>query len=670
MNNAPTLPTITDEDIAWVSNLMRLTELDEPRLDFLRSILPIDVTACPGSGKTTLVVAKLAMLSRKWSHSTSGICVLSHTNVARQEIQDKLGATSVGAAVLAYPHFIDTIHTFANRFLAMPYLHSNGKRSVIVDDNVANNFRKRSVSIRDFRALQSFLSHKHASIEDITFAAPDLKVMLGESHFPASSSSKSFQVAQAMLANSVDAGIFKFEEMFVWALAYLEQHPSIAAALSHRFPVVMVDEMQDTSDKQLAVLKSVFGQPNNQAIIQRIGDPNQGIFQSSTEENNPDRYPISGRTLEIPSSRRFGQTIAELANPFAEREITGGLQGTGPSVLPDVVNNACSPLIIVFPDNDTSTVIPTYGTYLMDHFPDEILSNVQITALGAVHRKPAPQVAPGHRQFPKSVTNYWPAYEAEATSSVHPRCFIDYVRTAQETANGRGNLHDAVEIVATGLIRAAKMTMVDPLNKTRARSHRLVKRLLSENPELATMYDEFVYRCLVVRQEITSDWWADQLEKLNRFISALACFNVLSDQSEEFIQWAAPSEEYAARAKDQMNASNICTVKQDSRAIDIQLNSIHGAKGQTHFSTLVLSTFYRSHSSSALMGWLCGERMNKGDASDELTMRLRQSFVALTRPTHVIAVAVRYSALGNSEKKRGEQISQLQHHGWRVITPS
>ena len=91
---------VTDDDIDWVCQLMKLDPLDAPRRNFLKSLTTTDVSACPGSGKTTLVVAKLAILARKWKSNTRGICVLSHTNVAREEIEHRLGSTDVGQRLL------------------------------------------------------------------------------------------------------------------------------------------------------------------------------------------------------------------------------------------------------------------------------------------------------------------------------------------------------------------------------------------------------------------------------------------------------------------------------------------------------------------------------------------------------------------------------------------
>ena len=87
---------ITDEDIEWVKTIMPDIQLDECRIRILKNMESVDIHACPGSGKTTILVAKLAILSRRWKWSNRGICVLSHTNVAREEIEERLGSLSVG----------------------------------------------------------------------------------------------------------------------------------------------------------------------------------------------------------------------------------------------------------------------------------------------------------------------------------------------------------------------------------------------------------------------------------------------------------------------------------------------------------------------------------------------------------------------------------------------
>lgn len=85
---------------------------DGERKEALKNLSTVDIQACPGSGKTTLLVAKLAILAKYWTNNKQGICILSHTNAARKEIEDKLGNTDLGKKLLSHPHFIGTIHGF------------------------------------------------------------------------------------------------------------------------------------------------------------------------------------------------------------------------------------------------------------------------------------------------------------------------------------------------------------------------------------------------------------------------------------------------------------------------------------------------------------------------------------------------------------------------------
>jgi superfamily I DNA/RNA helicase len=58
--------------------------------EFLFKITSCDIQAAPGNGKTTLLVAKLALLAQTWEWRARGVCVISHTNAAREEVQAKL----------------------------------------------------------------------------------------------------------------------------------------------------------------------------------------------------------------------------------------------------------------------------------------------------------------------------------------------------------------------------------------------------------------------------------------------------------------------------------------------------------------------------------------------------------------------------------------------------
>lgn len=126
---------ITDEDVTWVESIMGF-RFDGNRSDIIKNLESIDIQAFPGSGKTTILIAKLAILAKKWSYTNAGICVLSHTNVAREEIEERLGNTDIGKKLLMYPHFIGTLHSFFDTFVALPWLRSNGISMNLIDSNI------------------------------------------------------------------------------------------------------------------------------------------------------------------------------------------------------------------------------------------------------------------------------------------------------------------------------------------------------------------------------------------------------------------------------------------------------------------------------------------------------------------------------------------------------
>ena len=74
-----------------------------------------DFHACPGSGKTTTLLAKIVILANRMPFADGrGICVLTHTNVAIDEIKARLGEKA--NVLFTYPNFFGTFQTFVHKF--------------------------------------------------------------------------------------------------------------------------------------------------------------------------------------------------------------------------------------------------------------------------------------------------------------------------------------------------------------------------------------------------------------------------------------------------------------------------------------------------------------------------------------------------------------------------
>ena len=92
----------------------------------------------------------------------------------------------------------------------------------------------------------------------------------------------------------------------------------------------------------------------------------------------------------------------------------------------------------------------------------------------------------------------------------------------------------------------------------------------------------------------------------------------------------------------------------------VRVGSIHAAKGETHTATLVLETFYHAHHLKKLKPWLLGDRRGGAGESAALQSRIKLHYVAMTRPSRLLCVALRADSLNDKD------IKNLRDRGWRI----
>lgn len=127
---------ISDDDINKAEKIFLKNEqsFDEERRNFIKYIdKSLHLQACPGSGKTTALLAKLYILSEKMPfEKNQGVCVLTHTNVAIDIIKSKLGEKA--NRMFNHPNFFGTIQSFVDKYLAIPaYIKCFGYRPNYID---------------------------------------------------------------------------------------------------------------------------------------------------------------------------------------------------------------------------------------------------------------------------------------------------------------------------------------------------------------------------------------------------------------------------------------------------------------------------------------------------------------------------------------------------------
>lgn len=655
-----TLPTVSDEDVSWVCQLLRLPsdaftgpDGDDPRLEILKSSETLDVEACPGSGKTTLLVAKLAILSRKWTDPRRGLCVLSHTNVARREIEKRLGSSLEGRRLLCYPHFIGTIHGFVNEFLAIPWLRSKAFHIRMIDDNAALRRRWGEIPLE----IRKGLERSHHDLNILKISAPDFSVgdvSWGKGILQRNSST--YQAIQAACKTVSAEGYFCYDEMFVWGNELIGQVPQVRDAIRERFPMLFIDEVQDNSELQSRLLFRLFMDGDDSVIRQRFGDANQAIYQHAgqTEGATTDLFPNPPIRKGIPNSHRFGQEIANLANPLALEP--QGLVGCGPCGETITTDTAGKHAIFLFADQTVGNVLSTYASHLLEVFSDSELRAGTFTAVGSIHR-PEP-----NDKLPRSVRHYWRDYDPELTpAEARPSMLCQYVQAGRRLARESGESHWLVEKVADGILQLVRILSPTVNLSNRRRKHRYVLELLADRPELRAMYLELVTTLAIdERGPAVEDWCARWSAVIIDIATTIGNTSAASEGVQHFLEWPI-SDDGDQRTGTLRQHDNVFRYPPLTPKVQIRVGSIHSVKGETHTATLVLDTYYRKkHHLAALRAWLLGTKSGKGSEGPENLLRLKQHYVAMTRPSHLLCLAMREDAFQESE------LNRLKSMRWRI----
>ena len=659
------IPEVTEEDISWVCSLMGIHSLDEQRRNFLKRRTTVDVSACPGSGKTTLIVAKLAMLARKWPHRYRGICVLSHTNVAREQIEQRLGKSGVGQLLLGYPHFTETIHGFVNRFLTLPYLYSKGFPVEIIDDDIAQRWRWGRLPHNIRSGLEN--NNHQANLLKIT----DKNFNLGSVRWGRGTLGENTPTYQGLVnacQQSADRGYFCHDEMFVWAQAHLEEVPSLADWLQIRFPLIILDEMQDTDNQQSDFLNRIFPRNASQIVIQRVGDPNQKIFKDESSFGDGACFPDSdsNRCLEITSSYRFGNKIAALASPFAVQPVgSNGLQGLAAEVITGAEQTELKHTIFIFPNDNTAGVLDAYGKHVLTTLGSENITQGLITAVGHIHKEDD-EVRPGHGHFPKTVSHYWNGYSSIlAKKDAYPSNFVIYIQAAISLIQEGHSLAPAVGKFAQGILQVARCIGDTNHLKGKPQPHRAIVDALKDKDHELKIYQELLRYLFTERQPISQANWQAFKDKVLAVACALCNGPTDPRRAENFLSWVDnDSLTTVAESSNEGALPNVYRVTEGNQYVDIKLGSIHSVKGQTHIATLVLHTYWQrdGHSTKRMMPWLLGDKINHSNARVQDTERLRHMYVAMTRPSHLLCLAIPKLAFSNQD----QQMSTLRSRGWFV----
>jgi len=251
---------------------------------------PLLVLAGAGSGKTRVIVEKIAQLIGSRRYPAKRIAAITFTNKSAKEMRERVAKRLRGDD--ADEVTICTFHALGLKFLQIEHAAVGLKRGFSIfdaDDSTAQvkdlMYGAKPDDIEDVKNLISRAKNAGLSPEQAMQAARSNREKEAASVY------ERYQLRLTAF-NAVD-----FDDLIRLPVQVLEENPEIALAWRERIGYLLVDECQDTNDAQYRLLRQLAGSAGNFTCV---GDDDQSIY--AWRGANPENLQQMGRdypALEI-----------------------------------------------------------------------------------------------------------------------------------------------------------------------------------------------------------------------------------------------------------------------------------------------------------------------------------------------------------------------------------
>ena len=295
------------------------------------------IAAVPGAGKTHVLSALAARLIAEGRLDTDQeVLVVTLVNSAVDNFSNRISGFVQARGLL--PHLgyrVRTLHGLAHDIVReRPAVVGLETRFSIIDEREAAFIRKEAVNawlnanpyvlddyldpaMEDFKRdwvrrqqlpdmLDSLALAFIRSSKDRRLTPDALRLLLGRQQAPLPLAEMGLTIYSDYQRALTYRGAVDFDDLIRLALDLLEADAEFLERLRYRFPFILEDEAQDSSQLQEQILRLLAGEGGNWV---RVGDPNQAIFETFTtasprylrafiadEADFRQELPVSGRS--------------------------------------------------------------------------------------------------------------------------------------------------------------------------------------------------------------------------------------------------------------------------------------------------------------------------------------------------------------------------------------
>lgn len=273
---------------------------------------PLLIVAGAGSGKTTVLVNRIAYIIDQGKAAPYNILALTFTNKAANEMKERIAALLPG---FSDEMWIGTFHSICVRILRRNIDFLGYKNDFVIYDTadvktlMKECYKELDIDDRNFpvRSVMSIISgSKNDSLDAETFEN------IYRSDFRMSEIAKIYKLYQSKLMknNALD-----FDDIILNTVKILSLNPDVLDKYQRRFRYILVDEYQDTNNIQYLLINLLAGGYKNICVV---GDDDQSIYKFRganignilSFENDYE----NAQRITLEQNYRSTQTILDAAN--------------------------------------------------------------------------------------------------------------------------------------------------------------------------------------------------------------------------------------------------------------------------------------------------------------------------------------------------------------------
>ena len=280
---------------------------------------PVLILAGAGSGKTTVLVNRIAYLLGACNASPYGILAITFTNKAAAELKNRL-STMLGPAGEGV--WASTFHSACVKFLRRDINKLGYPQQFNIFDRadqltvVKECLKELNLSDKIFPPKAVLSTIGRAKDELLT---PDEYTKIQATDFRLTQIAKIYTLYQKKLKTY---GALDFDDIIMQTVKLFEKETDVLAYYQNKFKYVLVDEYQDTNHAQYRLVSLLAGKHRNLCVV---GDDDQSIykFRGANIENilGFERQFPEAKVIKLEENYRSTATILDAANGVIKNNI-------------------------------------------------------------------------------------------------------------------------------------------------------------------------------------------------------------------------------------------------------------------------------------------------------------------------------------------------------------